>query len=87
MEALRCLSRQVMVLLEWRRISEKQNSYRRQLEGANSELQAVSITDSLTGVMNRRAFEQKLTEERDPSRRYNTRMSLSLLDVDYFKIL
>jgi diguanylate cyclase (GGDEF)-like protein len=41
--------------------------------------------DGLTGVKNRRAFGEKLTQEITRSVRYKTPLSLLLLDVDKFK--
>jgi diguanylate cyclase (GGDEF)-like protein len=44
-----------------------------------------SIVDHLTGVFNRRYFDQKLTEELNRAARYGRELSLVLLDVDHFK--
>jgi diguanylate cyclase (GGDEF)-like protein/PAS domain S-box-containing protein len=57
----------------------------RRLEEANAGLAALATTDSLTGLYNRRAFEDQL--ERDLRVVYRTRTPLSvlLLDVDRFK--
>lgn len=49
------------------------------------ELVTLSTTDSLTGAKNRRLFMQKLYEEVERSHRYNTSLSLVVLDIDYFK--
>ena len=42
-------------------------------------------TDALTGVLNRRAFETRLEEERSRSARSRASLSLVIVDVDYFK--
>lgn len=98
-EALRALSRQVIAQLELRRALgalerhaavhqryERQlEAYQRQLEQTNAQLEVQSVTDSLTGVMNRRAFEQKLDEEFERAVRYESLLSLALLDIDHFK--
>ena len=42
-------------------------------------------TDALTGVLNRRAFMERMKEEIHRSRRENTPLSLLLADIDYFK--
>ncbi|MBN2436715.1 MAG: GGDEF domain-containing protein [Spirochaetes bacterium] len=44
-----------------------------------------SITDSLTGLVNRRYFFDLAQKEIDRSIRYGSKMSLILIDVDYFK--
>jgi len=52
-----------------------------------NELEALSATDSLTGALNRRAFEEKGNAEVDRSRRYHLPMSVVAMDVDRFKLL
>ncbi|MCS7231202.1 MAG: GGDEF domain-containing protein [Elusimicrobiota bacterium] len=49
------------------------------------KVQEMSITDSLTGVFNRRYFEERLPEEIELARRYKSFLSLCILDIDYFK--
>lgn len=43
-----------------------------------------AVQDPLTGLLNRRAFHERLTEELDRHRRYGATFSLLLLDVDHF---
>ncbi|MEM8982998.1 MAG: diguanylate cyclase [Pseudomonadota bacterium] len=50
-----------------------------------SELQKHSVTDGLTGVLNRRSFDERLVEEFARSVRYGQPLSLMLIDVDHFK--
>ena len=69
--ALKALSRQVVALLEMRRLV--------------SELETVSTTDGLTGLRNRRAFDEKLQEEHQRNARSQQPVSLLLLDIDHFK--
>lgn len=57
----------------------------RELELANERLAALSLTDSLTGLANHRAFHARLGEELTRAKRYGTPLSLLLLDVDRFK--
>jgi diguanylate cyclase (GGDEF)-like protein len=61
------------------------DQYRRQIEAANAELTAASLTDALTGACNRRGFDQRLAEELERANRYRQPLSLLLLDVDLFK--
>lgn len=56
-----------------------------ELEQANEQLRAVSITDGLTGVANRRRFDEKLEAEWNRALRQGHPLSLVLLDIDYFK--
>ena len=50
-----------------------------------SALMQENITDSLTGIHNRRHFDQTLRVEMARSRRYGSPLSLMLLDLDHFK--
>ena len=50
-----------------------------------ASLKVLSSTDPLTGLCNRRAFENRLAEEVKRARRYRTPLSLLLLDIDHFK--
>jgi diguanylate cyclase (GGDEF)-like protein len=43
--------------------------------------------DSLTGLFNRRAFENKIGEEFERSKRYHSPLSLLILDIDNFKVI
>lgn len=47
--------------------------------------QRLAITDGLTGLYNRRYFEERLEEETRRARRYDRPMSIMMLDIDYFK--
>ena len=58
-----------------------------ELEEANVRLQTLSLTDELTGLANRRAFEQRLKESTALARRTKEPLSLLMLDVDDFKSL
>ena len=56
-----------------------------ELEEANRRLEALAVTDGLTGLKNHRAFQERLVEECRRSARYHQPLSLLLLDVDHFK--
>ena len=55
------------------------------LAAANALLGQQAMTDGLTGLSNRRAFDLRLGEEFARARRYNLPLALVLLDVDRFK--
>ena len=57
--------------------------YLRQTE----ELKRISITDVLTGFLNRRYFHERLIEEIERSKRHASAMSLAIMDLDDFKVL
>jgi len=50
-----------------------------------AQLQRLSITDPLTGLLNRRYLEERLVEELNRSHRYNHAMSFLMIDIDDFK--
>ncbi|MEP6742666.1 MAG: diguanylate cyclase [bacterium] len=50
-----------------------------------TQFQLMSITDPLTGLLNRRYLEERLTEELNRSTRYNYSMSCLMIDIDDFK--
>ena len=51
-----------------------------------TEFQLMSITDSLTGLPNRRYLEERLAEELNRSKRYDYPMSFLMIDIDDFKV-
>jgi diguanylate cyclase (GGDEF)-like protein/PAS domain S-box-containing protein len=59
--------------------------YHRELEEANDRLRKLAVTDELTGLRNRRAFEERLVMEFSMARRRKRELSVLLIDVDDFK--
>jgi len=59
-------------------------NYKQRLEQANAELMSLSITDPLTGLLNRRKFEEVMANEVARARRYGD-LSLLIIDLDGFK--
>ena len=59
--------------------------YQAELEEANDRLRNLAVTDELTGLRNRRAFEERLTFEFSMARRKGRELSVVLLDADDFK--
>ncbi|HHW30741.1 MAG TPA: diguanylate cyclase [Clostridiaceae bacterium] len=55
------------------------------LEESNRKLTELSNKDSLTGIANRRRFDETLEREYSRLKRSNSKLSIILLDVDYFK--
>jgi diguanylate cyclase (GGDEF)-like protein len=64
------------------RIIEQQS---RALEASNRKLEALSATDGLTGLANRRHFDEVLAREHARHARTGAELSLILLDIDQFK--
>jgi diguanylate cyclase (GGDEF)-like protein len=57
------------------------------LESANTQLEALSLEDDLTGIANRRSFERALADEWNRAKRHEQPLALVLLDLDHFKDL
>jgi diguanylate cyclase (GGDEF)-like protein len=49
------------------------------------QVEALSITDELTGLYNRRYFDNKISEEYSRAKRYKHNLTLLLIDIDRFK--
>jgi diguanylate cyclase (GGDEF)-like protein/PAS domain S-box-containing protein len=61
--------------------------YHRELEDANDQLRRLAVTDELTGLRNRRAFEERLVMEFSMARRRKRELAVLLIDVDNFKTI
>lgn len=98
-EALKALSRQVVQLLALRRanaelelLSRAQSlrqceleEAQKQLQELNDELSEQSLTDALTNLKNRRAFDRLLANEYARTLRTRSPLALLMVDVDHFK--
>lgn len=56
-----------------------------ELEVVNKKLAELSTTDALTGIRNRRYFDQMLEREFNRARREREQLSILMLDIDLFK--
>ena len=57
----------------------------RRLDDANRELRRLTSVDGLTGIANRRCFDESIAREWQRARRNRLPLSILMLDVDYFK--
>ncbi|MDO5307219.1 MAG: GGDEF domain-containing protein [bacterium] len=55
------------------------------IKALKDKLERVSTTDDLTGLHNRKYLQERLEEEISRSRRYGTKLSCILFDLDHFK--
>ena len=62
-----------------------QKRYEERLEQMNQLLEKQATTDSLTGLYNRMKLDQILISEMKRAGRYQTSMSVVILDIDHFK--
>ena len=58
----------------------------RELAKANAILEKLSSLDGLTGIPNRRRFDEVLKGEWERAKRHSTSLSLIMLDIDFFKL-
>ncbi len=65
-------------MLRIKALQDRINSKRRELE-------SLSLTDDLTGLLNHRAMQKRLKDEFSRAQRYNDPLSLLMIDVDHFK--
>jgi diguanylate cyclase (GGDEF)-like protein len=72
---------------ELARMAAKLEDTNHQLAIANDRLQGLSYMDGLTGVANRRRFDETLADACVVASERGTSLSLILLDLDHFKIL
>jgi len=55
------------------------------LEEANATLQRLSTLDGLTGIPNRRSFEERIEEEWRRAQRDSAMLAVLMVDIDHFK--
>lgn len=56
-----------------------------QLVASNQQLEQLAMHDALTGLANRRCFDETLAQESGRARRSATSLALLMIDIDYFK--
>lgn len=56
-----------------------------ELASYEQKLMELNTKDGLTGIYNRRFFQTRLNEECQRKKRYNTKLSLIMFDIDFFK--
>ncbi|MBI5508254.1 MAG: diguanylate cyclase [Deltaproteobacteria bacterium] len=80
--------------MERRRLNDELSTYVRRVEEQNSQLEAalekikiLSVTDPLTGVLNRRQLNTTLALRFHEAQRYELPLAVIMLDVDNFKTI
>jgi diguanylate cyclase (GGDEF)-like protein len=98
-DALQALSRQATALLELRRtqarlkktttdLAEQQyllDDCRARIEELHVAQRDQSVTDALTGLKNRKAFDAVMNEQSSRTERSHSPLALAIVDVDHFK--
>ena len=62
-------------------------SLKREMRIAQEKLTEMSICDELTGMFNRRYFQDALEREISGAQRYRHRLALCIIDLDHFKLV
>ncbi|SNY57667.1 diguanylate cyclase (GGDEF) domain-containing protein [Arsukibacterium tuosuense] len=77
----------VIAIVRWRLASLKRSELKlkRQVAEKTAELAALARLDSLTGLANRRAFDEAMQHELKRAKRQQEPLCLALLDIDHFK--
>jgi diguanylate cyclase (GGDEF)-like protein len=83
--ALQALANQVMAHMELTRSHRAQAELICELKATRQELVNLACTDPLTGLLNRRAFEQRFDQEVSLIQRGGPPAALMLIDLDHFK--
>ena len=90
-EIIRALGRTTGWLISAERkqamLNEQLSETCHELEGANFRLSHLSSTDSLTGLLNRRAFDAVMAKEWKGAAQRGQHLALLMIDADYFKRL
>ncbi|BFU45541.1 AAA family ATPase [Krasilnikovia sp. MM14-A1004] len=87
--AVTLLAAQLAVSLDnahlYRRLETKVAERTSALQAANEQLAALSLTDPLTGLANRRRFDDALDATWRRARETGTAVTLAMIDIDHFK--
>jgi two-component system cell cycle response regulator len=79
------LNARIYACLRTKQLQDELKKNNIELENALKKLEILSITDQLTGLYNRRHFENTLKQEIAKTIRYSTPLSCLMVDIDHFK--
>jgi diguanylate cyclase (GGDEF)-like protein len=66
-------------------VDEQLQHYQQELFAMAQRLETLSLSDALTGIKNRRAFDELLKSQVANCQRHDNNLSVLMIDVDYFK--
>ena len=78
-----------LLILDIRRRTKAEDQLReteQQLLASNRQLELLAMKDALTGLANRRCFDESLVMEARRAQRDGTTLALLMIDIDYFKL-
>jgi len=73
------------LLIEYKKEKERSTAFANKLKSSNEELRKIASRDGLTGLFNRRYFQDAMDKELSRAIRYARPFSLVMFDLDYFK--
>lgn len=79
------LNARIYAALRTKTLQDELRRKNRQLEDMLTRVETLAITDPLTGLFNRRRFENILELEYKKTQRYQTPLSCLMIDIDHFK--
>ena len=81
-----CLSKSFRVQYRMEKMTDFLHSSNQELQDENIKLGHMSLEDSLTKLHNRRYFEMQLEKEWKRAERQKSKLTMLVIDVDYFKL-
>ncbi len=79
------LNARIYALLRTKALQDELRMKNSQLEELIGKVEIMAVTDSLTGLYNRRRFQEALSAEFSRTKRYRTPFSVVMLDIDHFR--
>jgi len=76
---------QIQDITKRKEVEEELRSAKQEAERAREKAERLASTDYLTGILNRRAFMDRLNEEFERMKREKTSIGLIIADIDHFK--
>ncbi len=73
------------IRMRWKLLSRKYRALKQEYSGSAHAMQKRSATDGLTGLANRRSFDEAIEHEWQRSRRHRETLALLMIDIDHFK--
>ena len=81
------LKARIAAVLREKRLQDALKNKNHEYEDLLRKFEKMAITDPVTGLYNRRHFEEVLIKEYERFQRYNVPFSCLMIDVDYFKTI
>jgi diguanylate cyclase (GGDEF)-like protein len=77
----------IYAVLRTKALQDELKQRNKQMEGLLAKVEFLAITDPLTGLYNRRYFDNVLKKELTEGKRYGQNVTCLMLDIDHFKLI